>query len=87
MLGIEPAGIVDNTLDNSVKLLQLMVLQLMQWLGAADGSAEDGALFGMELGADDGTSDGALLDHATTVGAEGASVETLVLLLLVLLLM
>ena len=41
----------------------------------------------MELGADDGTSDDALLDHATAVGAEGASVEILVLLLLVLLLM
>ena len=40
----------------------------------------DGALFGMELGADNGTSDGALLDHATVVvllgSADGASVGT-----------
>ena len=34
-------------------------------LSTADGSAHDGALFGMELDADNGTSDGALLDHVT----------------------
>ena len=36
-------------------------------LGTADGDADDGALFGMELGADNVTSDGALLDHAAVV--------------------
>ena len=46
-------------------------------LGTADGDADECALFGMELGADNGTSDGALLGHATVVvllgSAEGAT--------------
>ena len=50
-------------------------------LGTADGDvSDDGALFGMELGADNGTSDGALLGHATVVvllgSADGATAGT-----------
>ena len=36
-------------------------------LGTADRTADEGALSGMKLGADNGTSDGALLGHCTAV--------------------
>ena len=45
----------------------------------ANGDADEGALFGMELGADNGTSHGALLGHATVVvllgSADGAAAD------------
>ena len=34
LLGIEPAGIADNSSDGSVKLVQLMVLQMVQSLAS-----------------------------------------------------
>ena len=57
--------------------------------GTAYGSAHDGALFGRELGADDGTSHCALLVHATVVvlfgSADGAAtVETAATLIVLL---
>ena len=42
-------------------------------IGTAGERSDEGALFGMELGADNGTSDGALLGHATVVVLLGSA--------------
>ena len=61
-------------------LLLYCLDRLMMLLLKADGDSDDGALFGMELGADNGTSHGTLLGHVTVVillgSADDATVES-----------